>query len=212
MSRPKEIGYLYVNGLNDGQTKPHDRLAMWWWQRKGAELRHAHVDWFDGQGIDSKIGYVGDQVKEMLGQFGGVALVGSSAGGSLALNTFHELQDANICAVMAHARLKVGRQPIDARASLYRRAYMDTARPSRAFMDSVSQAENVTIPGLTQEERQRLLTLSSIADGTVPTKLMTTRSIANHRSLTFGHAGGFIAHFIADRDMIMNFAESSLSS
>lgn len=210
MKKSENIGYLYVNGLNDGQTKPQDRLAMWRWRQKGLDLKHAHVNWLDGHDLDSKIDNVKERVEEMLGQFGGVALIGSSAGGSLALNTFHKLRNKNVCIITAHARLKAGDYPQNERVSLYRRAGMDTDKPSQAFVDSVTRAETETIPNLSEQEKQRIRTLSSLADMVVPPRLMTIDGVSNHRSLAFGHAGGWLAHFIADRDLITGFAETSL--
>jgi len=32
-----------------------------------------------------------------------------------------------------------------------------------------------------------------------------------HRSKTFGHTGGFVAHLLADRDIILRFAEAQLT-
>ena len=184
---------------------------MWWWRRKGAELVHAHIDWFDGQSLDDKVNQLEKQVHAMLERCGGVALIGSSAGGSLALHTFHALREENVCVVAAHARLKVGDYTNEQRASLYHRARMDTSRSSQAFFDSVTRAEAQVIPALTENEKARMLTLSSVTDIVVPPSLMTIEGVANHQSLAFGHAGGFVAHLLADRDIILNFARDRLN-
>ena len=34
--------------------------------------------------------------------------------------------------------------------------------------------------------------------------------VQEHRSLAFGHSGGFIAHLLADRDLIIDFADKAL--
>jgi len=204
------IGYLYINGLNDGQTKRQDRLAFWWWRRKGIELRHAHVNWLDGRSLDDKVNDLEIQLGEMLEQFSGVALIGTSAGGSLALNTFHRLKGRNICAVTAHARLKVGDYSQEQKNSMYRRANMDTDRPCKAFFDSVANVEADIISEVSESEIQRLLTLSSITDMIVPPSLMSVEGVRNHRSLAFGHAGGYLAHMIADRNLTIRFSETCL--
>jgi hypothetical protein len=205
------MGYLYINGLGDGTTKLHNRLVAWWWKRRQIDLQHAHINWFDGQSLDEKIGSVKAQTQQLLQRFGSVVLIGSSAGGSLALNAFHEMSDQNICLVAAHARLKVGDYPDTHRVSLYHRAHMDTDRPSQAFMDSVIRAETHTLPDLSADEKDRTLTLSTLGDLVVPTHLMTIEGVQNHQSHTFSHTGGFLTQFLVDRDIIIDFATDALS-
>lgn len=103
----KEIGYLYLNGLGDGTTKPHEKLALWWWKRAGVELEHAHIDWFSGT-YEEKLESMVSKVEELLRSFGGVAIIGSSAGGSLAINTFCKLRQKDVCVINAHGRLAEG--------------------------------------------------------------------------------------------------------
>ena len=207
---PSGIGFLYINGLGDGRTTPKDRVVSWWWRRAGLQIEHAHINWYDNGSLSDKLKGVEQKVDEMLSRFGGVAIVGSSAGGSLAVNSFYRLRGKNVCAISAHGRLGVGDYSNDHRMSLHHRAHLDTDRPSQSFFDSVAMVEEKTIPGLSEADKRRLLVLTQLTDLVVPLDLMHIEGVQEHRSLAFGHTGGFVAHLLADRDIINQFAQSAL--
>ncbi len=206
----EKVGYLYINGLGDGATTLKDRVVKWWWNRAGLDIGHAHIDWYDGASLADKLNGVEQKVTEMLHDFGAVAIIGSSAGGSLAINAFHRLSDKNVCVVSAHGRLAAGDYDNSRLMSLYRRAKLDTDRPSQAFFDSVMMAETETIPNLTSEEKERMLVLTQLTDMVVPLGTMALEGAKHHRSIVFGHSGGFIAHLICDRGLITEFAANRL--
>lgn len=206
------IGYLYVNGLGRGDITLKDRMVRWWWARAGRTIEHAQVDWYDGRNLAEKERQVREKVEQMLQTFGAVAIIGGSAGGGLALNVFSQMKDKNICAVTAHARVKVGGYEDSDRKSLFRRAKLGTKTPSQAFYDSVTKAESETIPSLTDADKSRLLNLTQLTDMVVPPDLMQIEGVQTHQSLAFGHAGGFLAHLLADRDLIIRFAEQATSN
>ncbi|MCA9325130.1 hypothetical protein KDA23_03650 [Candidatus Saccharibacteria bacterium] len=205
-----EIGYLYINGLGDGTITLKDRVINWWWHRAGMELQHAHINWYDGNDLSSKLADIEHQVSAMLQSFGGVAIIGSSAGGSLAVNSFFKLRESNVCVISSHGRLAAGDFGDNQRNSLHQRAQLDTEEPSKSFFDSVQMAESEVIPGLSDSDKGRMLVLTQLADMVVPLNLMAIDDVQQHRSLAFGHSGGFVAHMIGDRDMIRKFATSCL--
>lgn len=205
----ERVGFLFINGLGDGSTTPKDRVVSWWWQRAGLDIHHAHINWYNGVGLEAKLDELEHQVDGLLQSYGGVAIIGSSAGGSLAINAFLRKKDKNVCAVNAHGRVKAGDYPKEHRMSLYRRAHLDGSRPSQSFFDSVTKAEELTIPALTEQDKQRLLVLSQLTDMVVPKECVSIDGVQGHRSIAFGHSGGFMAHLLADRDIISDFANSA---
>ena len=208
----ERIGYLYINGLGDGSTTTKDKVVKWWWQRAGQSIQHAHINWYDSKSLDEKLGVIEQQANEMLTRFGGVAIIGSSAGGSLAVNSFYRLRDKNVCAISTHGRLRAGDYPDSHRMSLHHRAHLNTDKPSQSFFDSVMRAETEVIPRLTDQDKERLLILTQLTDLVVPMECMGIEGVQQHRSVAFGHSGGFVAHLIADRDMITSFATTQLHS
>lgn len=213
MSKPsQEVGYLFINGLGDGATTPKDKVVSWWWHRAGLELQHAHINWYDGAQLETKLASVEEQVESMLQNFGGVAIIGSSAGGSLAVNSFFRLKDKNVCAISAHGRLAKGDFEDTKRNSLHHRAHLGGNKPAQSFYDSVQTAESEVIPRLTDEDKDSLLILTQLTDMVVPLSLMEVEGVKQHRSIAFGHSGGFLAHLIVDRDIITHFANQHLTS
>jgi len=206
----ESVGFLYVNGLGDGRTTAKDKLVRWWWQRAGLDVWHAHINWYDGKRLEDKLKTIESKVTQMLSEFGGVAIVGSSAGGSLAINSFYALRDRNVCAVSAHGRLGAGDYRDGHKMSLHHRARLDGDKPSRSFYDSVKRVETDVIPKLEDQDKERLLILTQLTDLVVPLDLMEIDGVQQHRSFAFGHSGGFLAHLLADRDLINDFARSVL--
>lgn len=209
-SSPEKAPILYINGLGNGSIGAKDKLVMRWWKHAGVEFRHAQVNWYDETSFDDRLAEIVEQADELIAQFGRAAIIGSSAGGSLALNTFYKLRDKNICVINAHGRLRAGNFDDRDFNSLHRRAKLDTHKPSQSFFDSVTYAENEVLPNLTNDDKERMLVLSQLTDLVVPTELMSIDGVREHRSSTFGHSGGFIAHLLADRDLIINFATKTL--
>lgn len=207
----EQVGFLYINGLGGGHTTTKERLVKMWWKQAGIDIQHAHIDWYDGKDLAGKLESVEQKVIEMLTSFGGVAIIGSSAGGSLAVNSFYRLRDKNVCAVSTHGRLKAGDYSDSHRMSLHHRAHLDGKNPSQSFFDSVAMAETQVLPKLSAQEKDRLLVLTQLTDMVVPLDLMEVEGVQQHRSIAFGHSGGFLAHLLANRDLIINFAELLLS-
>lgn len=210
MKRSPEIGFLYVNGLGDGAITLKDKVVKRWWAKAGFDIQHAHINWYDGKSLEEKLAVIEQKVDEMLSSFGGVAIIGSSAGGSLAVNSFYRLRDKNVCAVSTHGRLKAGDYPDSHRMSLYHRAHLDTGKPSQSFFDSVTMAETLATPDLSEQDKERLLILTQLTDMVVPMETMSIEGVQQRRSIAFGHSGGFIAHLLADRDLIADFAKTVL--
>lgn len=211
MIERRDIGFLYINGLGSGRTTMREVLMRWWWRRAGIDLRLAHVNWFDQRDLSEKIHEVQLRVDRLLEDHSGVAIIGCSAGGSLAVNVFQRLKKKNICAVVAHGRLQAGPYSSEQAVSLYNRAKMHTNHPSQSFFDSVIQAETFTIPGLSNPDKWKLLTLTQLTDGVVPTECMRISGVQNHRAFAFGHFGGFVAHLFGDRNLIIRFATNVLA-
>ncbi|MCA9347614.1 hypothetical protein KC930_03495 [Candidatus Saccharibacteria bacterium] len=203
-----DTGYIYINGLGSGKLRLIERIVFWWWGRAGVELTQAHINWYDSDGFETKVDKLKEIAKYQLQQYEKVVLIGSSAGGSLALNAFYELSDERIFAVNAHGRINKGKYPKKHRMSLFRRAHLDKKRKSQAFFDSVVNVEGIVIPSLSKTEKTRILVLTQITDLVVPLETMKIEGVKTHKSLAFGHLGGFFAHLIACRKMIQRWSDS----
>ncbi len=206
------IPILYINGLGSGSIQIIDRLIALWWQMEGTKMYYARVNWYDDEDIETMTQRVLSQAKDLLKTHGGVVILGSSAGGSLALNVFYQLRNQNICVVCSRARLRVGKYEQSDSKSLYRCARIGTQKQSKCFYDSVVRVEDEVIPNLTKSDKQRVFIQSQLVDNIVPTNLMSIEGVSEHRSFAFGHFGGFLAHMFNGRNRTIYFAKSSLRS
>lgn len=150
------------------------------------------------------------EIKKLAKENKGVVLIGSSASGSLVLNLLQKLDLPNVLAVNAHGRLRSGDYENSDRNSLFRRAGLDTEdKKAQKFFDSVMLFER-NQEKLTKDQKSRILNLTQLTDLVVPMETMQLDGVETHRSKVFGHSGGFLAHLITDRDLIIKFAEERL--
>lgn len=200
------IAYLYLNGLGNGTTKPHEKLARGWWKLAGVELHHLSINWFEGT-FEEKLAKGAERVEALLREFDGVVIIGRSAGGSLGLELYEALADEgkNICYVNVQGRVRVGDYPEN-----HRRSLATKARRSPSFYRGVHEAEK-TISRLTPEHKKRILVLVQRADGAVPPETMRIAGAATHQSKSRTHFGGFLSHMIGSRDRIIQFAHDQLT-
>jgi hypothetical protein len=207
-----KVPFLYINGLGNGKTRLHEKAAETWWKQSGHDFIHAHVDWYDGEPFEAKLDEILTQARALLKEFGKLAIIGSSAGGSLALNTYHALKNENVVAINAHGRLRAGSYSDTSWDSLYRRAHLDTDQPSQSFYDSVWHCERTVLSNLTESDKKRILVLTQLTDMVVPIELMKIDGVKEHKSLAFGHSGGFLAHLIVDRNLLIRFTNEVVGS
>ena len=205
------IGYLYVNGLININIKFIDKLIDWRWNSVGIDIQHSRTNWFDKTTIDDKVRAVIKQVDKMLQDYDGVAILGSSAGGSLAINAYAKLIDKNVCIVAAHSRLAVGNYSDDQKLSLYHSARIGKKISAPSFYESVKIAEDISILGFSITDKQRIMTMVQLTDGVVPLGTMSIDGAIQIRTLAFGHRMGFISHFIINRNRVIDFANRVLS-
>lgn len=206
----KNIKYIFFNGLSKGNIQFHERWVIKWWSRKGIELEHRQINWHDDKTLDEMMDDLSKKIKKLAAENKGVVLVGSSASGSLVMNLLQKVNLPNVLAVNAHGRLRSGNFKDDDKNSLYRRAGMATENEkSPKFFDSVMLFEK-NQKKLTKEQKSRILNLTQLTDLVVPTETMQLDGVKTHRSKAFGHSGGFLAHLIADRDLIVSFAEEKM--
>jgi hypothetical protein len=74
----------------------------------------------------------------------------------------------------------------------------------------VRHAEKKVLPALSPKDKSRILVLTQLTDMVVPLDCMGIEGVREHTSFTFGHIGGFAAHLMADRNLIVDFAKSQL--
>ena len=160
----------YLNGLErTGIGAPEVLLEAYLWAR-GIRITHAQVPWHDGTSFPEILRHRVAHTQEALQKYGRYVLFGASAGGSLALNTFHEVRkqdpDAKLGVICFSAWVQVG-DPQE-----LRRVVMEREHPSQASIDCVYYCDDVTIPGLSDADKTFIRINQPAGDQVVPRDFM----------------------------------------
>ena len=168
---------LYINGLNpNGGVKAAELQELEALGRQGINAEAADVDWRREEFFDNIINRLESRTRE-LAELGSVAIVGFSAGGSMAMNVFGRVRDLdNATAVSIAGRLAEGEMSIWNPRHLAHAAHVSSVLPDGVqypnFYHSVVHFERKVLPTLSDEDKQRLLVLKPKHDFVVPLSTM----------------------------------------
>jgi pimeloyl-ACP methyl ester carboxylesterase len=198
---------LYINGLGNGQIRWRERVMQRHWQKAGVDLICAQVNWYDGKNLKNKLRQIDGKLDPLIKKYEKVILLGTSAGGSLALNTFVKHRNKKLYCVNAHGRLARGniRWP-DYRNLGWAAHLKNGQKSSKAFYDSVALCEDKSISKLKKENLKRILILKPWIDFIVPLKTMNVKGAATTMTILPGHKAAGLSHLIFCRDLILAFA------
>jgi len=188
---PATYHVLYFNGLGSGKTRKRERLAMCYLAKRGVEVEHVPIDWRSSEPFPVLLERVSRLVRERLKVYGQLMLVGSSAGGSLAINVLSKVHHEQLSVVTLCSRLHEAPLPRWDRRNLKRMAHIGVpGTESQSFHDSVTYCGDMTIPLLTQKERKRVITVQQWADFVVPRATMSIPGTHIYKVPGLGHAMG----------------------
>ncbi len=192
---------VVVPGLDDGKYNILGLVSRIW-NSDQVQIYPLPVGWRNGASYKRKLATLLELVDELLATGDPVAIVGISAGASLALNAYtlrpRLLGMANLCGT-----LRFGLAPP---ASLTRRAW---AVP--AYHDSVLACE-VTQEKLTVEQRRRVLIMKPLRDGIVPLATMTLRGAKEHRVVGVNHSQSIVTALLLYRRTMVGFFQDLLQT
>jgi hypothetical protein len=142
------------------------KLTTLVWKYYGLTPHVLNVGWKDGEDFDTKYIRLIKETKDIT-KLGPTAIMGTSAGGSMAFNIFMELWPGINSAINVCGRLKKGDE----------NDFREKTQTSQAFAKSVAMFEE-KIPKLTQEQKQRMLIIRSrIYDECVPKETSEVKGI-----------------------------------
>lgn len=204
----KTTAVLYVNGLGAGEVKQFEKIVQRHWLKANVDFEFARINWYDGESLEDTLGQVDELLTKLLQSHERVILLGSSAGGSLALNTFVGHPSDRLYLVNAHGRLRAGNIHWPDYRTLEWAAHLQSnpKLSSQAFYDSVLLCEHESLPQLTSVVKKRILVLKPPLDLVVPVRTMNISGVKTHTTILPGHAGAGISHLFFCRDYILHFA------
>ena len=181
---------LYFNGLGHGKTRRRERLAMRYLAKRGIMVTHAPIDWYAGESFEDLLPRMVALTRAQLKEHGKLVLVGSSAGGSLAVNILGELHDPRLYAVTLCSRLHEAPLAWWDWRNLTRMARIGGKQSAPAFYDSVIYCGDITMPKLTAKDKRRIVTTRQWADFVVPRRTTSIPGVRMYRVPGLGHGWG----------------------
>lgn len=181
---------LYLNGLNNGTINPLEKRSIASLAGTGLEVEHVPVNWLSDEPFDAFLERFTGITRNSLLKHGCVALVGASAGGSLALNIFGHLANSDLYAITLCSRLHEPSLPWWEPRTPQRMSHIGKRKEARNFYSSVQFCEQVTLPKLTDTEKQRIITIKQWADEVVPRPTMNVEGLREYRVPALGHVLG----------------------
>lgn len=164
----KEHHIIFVPGLNG--SKPLFDKAAESWGRFGF-IPHSHqMVWKDNKHFKPKLKNLLGEIDKLLGKDGVVSLVGTSAGGSMALNAFYERQRSIHKVVSICGRLRAGQNVCP--------TLKWAARESVSLQESVNLCEKNQAK-LTPLSLKKVMTLHPVFDEVVPISTTILRGAKN---------------------------------
>ena len=187
---------LYFNGLGSGRPRRAESLAMKlllrYLNRHGLLVRHVSVNWYAAEPFPQLLERMALVVREELAVHGSVTLCGVSAGGSLAVNVSSKLRNEKLSVVVLCGPLRVAKLAWWDKRTLQRLAFRNPAHASQSFFDSVTYCSAAAIPGLTPQDKRRMVTVQQWADNVVPRPTMGIPGVRVVRVPGIGHALGIM--------------------
>lgn len=181
---------LYINGLGDGEWKQSERGAARRLERQGYSFEHAHLNWRSSEGFEAQLGDIIKKAEDIVREQGKLAIVGASAGGSMAVNVFKKLDSERVVAVNICGRLAEGDLAKWDWRKLEVMAHLGTSKASQSFYDSVKFCDTETVPSLTDQHKERLFIFHQLFDFVVPHSTMLIPGVQNKQLSVIGHGSG----------------------
>lgn len=180
---------LFFNGLGDGTMRRRESLAIRYLQRRGHNVTHGHVDWYQNRLLSTVVREKELQARRLRNQKGKLAIVGSSAGVSLMFDVMAALGNRQgVYGIGLCGRIRPGELPEWDWRTLHNMAHMGTDRESKLFFAAVNACSR-SIDAL-GKDRSRLTIITQITDMVVPPSARTDPRIETVRVPAFGHAMG----------------------
>jgi hypothetical protein len=169
---------ILIPGLSDGKRG----LALAtrnWMQRYGILPLIIPMQWKNKEeSYEDKLVRILDQIDKLHIKEYKVLLLGTSAGGCAAINTFCKRKNKISKVVNVCGRLRKGEKVFPS---------LDiAARASPSFKQSILECEE-NIKSLSDEDRKKIFTIRSLFDEIVPTTLVSVPGATNTRIVSIGH-------------------------
>lgn len=175
--------------------------------KRGIQVTHANINWYNDEAFDALLNRMIKLTLSLLKEHGQLMLIGVSAGGSLAMNVLGKVKDKRLCAVTICSRLRLAKLPWWDKRTLARMAFLGTRRASKTFFDSVNYCSTTTIPQLSKQDKQRIITVQQWLDDIVPRPTMMIEGVRAYKVGGISHGMGIILGIQALPKIVQNWPD-----
>lgn len=203
-----EVKSLYLHGLGRSELRRGERALLAYHQRSGIEAVAAKINWASAEKFTDLLDRITYQVLDRLrglSEEGIFVLEGSSAGGSLAFNVAHQIEDERLRVISHSGRLAVGDYEPGNKSSLEQCARLGTDEASQSYFNSVTYLELITKPKMEQNDIDRSFITMPFGDMRVPISTMTIAGIRTAKVPVIGHSPGIGVGMLRTPDIIANY-------
>lgn len=183
MAKEREHSIIVIPGLGDHKATGIKMLeiATNHWRNQGLEPIIHSVGWHDGENeFQPKLERLVDLIDELVDKGDKVSIVGTSAGGSAALNAFIERKDTVHKVINVCGRLRKG-------VLTGARSFGAKTASSPAFAESVKLCE-ANLDTLTDKDKQKIMTVRAMfGDELVPSDTTVIKGAYNTQVPTPEH-------------------------
>lgn len=184
------IYVLYFNGLGTGKLRKREELAIKYLAKRGIYVTPARINWRSHEAFPALFKRMTKLTQSQLKEHGKVVLVGSSAGGSLAVNILARLHSTDLRAITLCSRLNISNLAWWDSRTLERMAHLGTPQASQSFSDSVTHCGTVAAKQLSKADKERLILVRQWADFVVPRRTMGIDGVQTFKVSAIGHGWG----------------------
>lgn len=178
---------LYINGLGDGTTQEYEARAFKQMRTSGFRVVHAHVHWRKEQDFSKLLKRLSAKAQSLAKNDNELIIIGLSAGSSMALNLYAELDNTNIRVINIIGRLRRGSVLPWSYRTMKRAAHFGTKHESQSFYNSVMYCEDKVLPSLTIKDKRNIVMLKPLTDLIVPLHTMSVPGVKDIRIPALGH-------------------------
>jgi alpha-beta hydrolase superfamily lysophospholipase len=115
---------LFFNGLTDGTTRKREQLAINYLRKHGIIVEYVPINWRSDEPFTDMLARLTKLTGQKLKEHGKLLLIGSSAGGSLALNVCKQVNSKHLYAITLCSRLHDAKLAWWDRRTMQRMAYL----------------------------------------------------------------------------------------
>lgn len=170
-----KLAVIYLPGLGDRNPRGQ-RFVVRLWRLWGVRAELFHMNWGDGEAWQPKFDRLLKRIDELAAEGKSIGLVGASAGAGAVINAWAARPDKVVGAVTIAGKINHP-ETIGPKYSMGNLAFVESARMVPASLEKLST-----------EDRQRLLSIFSIADPVVAKRDSQVAGARNRYTVIMGHS------------------------